>query len=178
MHFFLGRKAMTNLDSTLKNRDITLLIKVRIVKALVFPVVMCVMWELDHKEGWMPKNWWFPTVLEKTLQSPLDSREIKPVHPKGSQPWIFIGRTSAEAEVKSWSPDVKSQFTGKDTDARKDWGQEKGATEDEIVRWHHQLNGHGFDQTPGDNERQGSLECCRVANSQTWLRDWITIYWM
>ena len=125
MHFFLGRKIMTNLDSILKNRDITLLIKVRIVKALFFPVVMCVMWELDHKEGWMPKNWWFPIVLEKTLESPLDSTEIKPVHPKGSQPWIFIGRTFAKVEVKSWRPDTKSWLIGKDPDAGRDWRQEE-----------------------------------------------------
>ena len=86
----------------------------------------------------------------------------KSVNPKGNQPCIFTGRTDAEAEAPVfWPPDVKSRFTGKDTDARKDWGQEeKGATEDEMVRWHHQLNGHEFEQTPGDNEGQGSLECC------------------
>ena len=98
------------------------------------------MWELDHKEGWVLKNWCFWTVvLEKTLESPLDCKEIKPVHPKGNQPWIFIGRTDAEAEAPVlWPPDVKSWFIGKDTNAGKDWRKEKGMTEDEIVGWHHQ----------------------------------------
>ena len=103
----LGRKAMTNLDSILRNRDITLPTKVRIVKAMVFPVVMYTMWELDHKEGWALKNWCFWTmVLEKTLGSPLDYKEIKPVHPKENQPWIFIGRSEVEAEAPIfWLPD-------------------------------------------------------------------------
>ena len=103
------------------------------------------MWELDHKEGWMPKNRCFWTVvLEKTLESPLDCKEIKPVNPKGTQSWIFIGRTDAEAETPVlWLPDTKSWLIGKDPDAGKDWGQEqKQATEDEMVGWHHQLNGH------------------------------------
>jgi len=119
------------------------------------------MWELDQKEGWVPKNWCFWTVvLEKALESPLDSKEIKPVNPKGNQSWIFIGRTHAEALIL-WSPDVRIWLTGKDPDAGKDWGQEKGATEDEMVGWHHWLNGHELEQTPGDSERQGSLlECC------------------
>ena len=100
---------MTNLNSILKNRDITLLTKVHIVKAMIFPVVMCRLWELDHKEGWTLKNWCFQTVVLKTLESPLDSKEIQPVHPKGSQPWIFIGRTDGEAEAPIlWPPDSKS----------------------------------------------------------------------
>ena len=102
-----------------------------------FPSSHVRMWELDHKEGWVPKNWCFRTVLlEKTLVSPLDSKEIKSIHPKGNQPWIFIGRTDAEAEVPIlWPPDEKSQLTGKDPDAGKDWGpEEKAATEDEMVR--------------------------------------------
>ena len=106
------------------------------------------MWELDHKEGSVPKNWYFQTVvLEKTLESPLDDKEIKPVNPKGNQSWIFIGRTDAEAEaLVFWPPDVKSRLTGKDPDAGKDWGQEEeGKTEDEMVGWHHQLNGHEFE---------------------------------
>jgi len=121
------------------------------------------MWELDHKEGWMPKNWCFRiVVLEQTLESPLDCREIKPVNPKGNQPWIFIGRADAEAEVPIlWLPDAKSWLTGKDPDTGKDWGQEeKRATEDEMVEWHHQLNGHEFEQTLGGGKRQGSLTCC------------------
>ena len=101
------------------------------------------MWELDHKEGWAPKNWWFwIVVLEKTLEIPVDCKEIKPVNPKGNQLWIFIGRTDAEFPTL-WPSDVKSQLIGKDPDAGKDWGQEKkGATEDEIVGWHHGLSGH------------------------------------
>ena len=120
------------------------------------------MWELGHKEGWVPENWCFGNVmLEKTLKSPLDCKEIKPVNPKGNQPWIFIGRTDAEAEAPIlWSPEAKSQLIGKDPDAWKDWGQEKRATEDEMVRWHHWLNGHEFEQTPRDTEGQGSLVCC------------------
>ena len=158
----LGRKAMTNLDSIFKNRDITLPTKVRIVKAMVFPVVTygC---ELDHKEGWAWKNWCFWTVvLEKTLESPLDLKEIKPVNPKGNQSWIFTGRTDAEAEAPVlWPPDAKSLLNGRGPDAGKEWGQEeKGTTEDEMVGWHHQLNGHEFEQTPGDSGRQRNLMCC------------------
>ena len=121
------------------------------------------MWQLDHKEGWALKNSWFRTVvLEKTLKSPLDSKEMKSVNPKGNQPWIFIGRTDAEAEAPIlWPPDVKSQLIRKDPTAGKDWGQEeKGVTEDKIVGWHHWLNEHEFEQTPGDSEGQGSLACC------------------
>ena len=120
------------------------------------------MWELNL-EGWVPKNWCFWTVvLEKTLESPLDSKEFKPVSPKGNQSWIFIGRTDVEAEGQIlWPPDVKSWLTGKDPDAGKDWGQEeKGVTEHELVGWHHWLNGHEFEQTLGDSEGQGSLVCC------------------
>ena len=110
--------------------------------------------ELDHKEGWEPKNWCFQiVVLEKTLKSPLDSKEIKPVKPKGNQPWIFIGRIDAEAEFPTlWPPDMKSWLTGKDPDAGKDWWQEKRVTEDEMVGWHHWLNEHEFQQTLGDGE--------------------------
>ena len=101
-------------------------------------------------------------VLEKTLESPLDCKKIQPVHPKGDQSWVFIGRTDAEAEAPIlWPPDVKSQLTGKDPDAGKDRIQEeKGMTEDEMVGWHHRLNGHEFGQAPGDGEGQGSLVCC------------------
>ena len=121
------------------------------------------MWELDHKEGWALKNLCFRTVVqEKTLESPLDSKEIKPINPKRNQPWMFIRWTDAEAEAPIlWPPDEKSWLTGKDPDAGKDWGQEeKGATEDEMVRWHHWLDGHEFEQTPGDGNGQGSLVCC------------------
>ena len=119
-------------------------------------------WDLDHKESWGPKNWCIRTmVLEKTLESPLDSKEIKRVNPKGNQPSLFPGRTDAEARVL-WPPDVNHWLTGKDPDAGKDWGQEeKGATEDEMVGWHPWLNGHEFEQTPADSEVQGSLVCCK-----------------
>ena len=106
------------------------------------------MWELDYKESWAPKNWCFWTVvLEKTLESPLDCKEIQPVHPKGNRSWIFIGRTDAEAETPIlWLLDVKSWLIWKDPDSGKDWRQEeKGLTEDEMVGWHHRLNGHEFE---------------------------------
>ena len=157
-----GTKAMTKLDSILKCGDITLLTKVRLVKAMVFLSSHVWMWELDHKASWVPKNWYLWTVmLEKTLESPLGSKEIKPVNPKGSQPWIFIGRTDTEDEAPIlWAPDGKNWLIGKDPDAGKDWRQEqKGMTEDEMVGWHHRLNGHEFEQAPGDGEGQGSLEC-------------------
>ena len=129
----LERKAVTNLDNIFKGRDITLLTKVLIVKAMFFPVVMYVrMWELGHKEGWELKNWCFQiVVLEKTVESPFDCKEIKLVNPKGNQSWIFIGRTDAEGEAPVlWSPDAKSQLIGKDPDTGKDWRQEeKGMTD-------------------------------------------------
>ena len=112
------------------------------------------MWELDHKEGWVPKNWCFQTVvLEKTLESPLDCKEIQPVNPKGSQSWIFTGRTDAKAEAPPmlWPPDAKSWLIRKNPDAGEDWRQEKkGMTKDEMVGLHHWLNGHEFEQTSGD----------------------------
>ena len=142
----LGRKAMTDLDGVLKSKDITLLTKVHIVK-LWFSSSHIWMWELNHKQGWALKNLCFLTVvLEKSLESPLDCKEIKTVNPKKNQHWLFIGKTDAEAEAPIlWPPDTKSQLIGKDPDAGKDWGQEeKGTTEDEMVWWHHRLDGHGF----------------------------------
>ena len=121
------------------------------------------MWELDHKEGWALKNRCFLTVvLEKILESPLDSKEFNPVNSKGNQPWIFIGRTDAEAEAPIlWPPDRKNWLIGKDPDAGKDRGQEeKGAIVDETVGWHHWLNGYEFEQTSGDTEERGRLVCC------------------
>ena len=121
------------------------------------------MWELDYKESWEPKNECFWTVvLEKTLESPLDYKEIQPVYPKGNQSWIFIGRTDAEAENPIlWPPGVKNWLIWKDPDAGKDWRrEEKGMTEDEMVGWHHWLNRHEFEQAPGVGDRQGSLACC------------------
>ena len=125
-HLLLGRKAMTNLDSILKSRDITLPTKIHRVKAIVFSSSHVWMWELDYKESWAPKNWCLWTVvLEKTLESPLDCKEIRPVNPKGNQSWMFIERTDAEAEALIlWAPDVKNWLTGKDPDAGKDWSQQ------------------------------------------------------
>ena len=141
----LGRKVMTNLDSILKSRDITLSTKVRLVKAMVFPVVMygCESWTVKKAL----KNWCFWTVvLEKTLESPLDCREIQPVHPK-DQSWVFIGRTDVEAETPIlWPPDGKNRLIWRDSDAGRDWGQEeKRMTEDEMDGWHHYVDGHEFE---------------------------------
>ena len=135
------------------------------------------MWELDYKKSWALKNWCFWTVVfEKTLESPLDSKKIQPVHPKGNQSWIFIGRTDAEAETPIlWSPDVKNWLIGKDPDAGKDWRQEeKGLTEDEMVGWHHQLNGHKFEQGPGAGDGQGSLACCSPwGHKESDMTEWL-----
>ena len=135
------------------------------------------MWESDYKESWAQKNWCFWTVvLEKTLESPLDCKEIKPVHPKEDQFWMFIGRTDAEAETPIlWPPDVKSWLIWKDPDAGKDWGQEeKGTSEDEIIGWHQQLNGHEFEQAPGVSGWTGKPG---MLQSKRWQRvghDWVT----
>ena len=142
-HLLLGRKAMTNLDSILKSRDIA--DKGPSSQSYGFSSSHVWMWELDHKEGCAPTDGCLWTaVLEKTLESPLDFKEIQPVHPKGNQSWIFIGRTNAEAETPIlWPLDVKNWLIGKDPDAGKDWRQEeKGTTQDEMVGWHHQLSGH------------------------------------
>ena len=175
----LGRKVMTNLDSILKSRDITLPTKVCLVKTMVFSSSHVWMWELDYKEGWAPKNWCFWTVvLEKILESPLDCKEIHPVHPKGNQSWIFIGRTDAEVETPIlWPPHAKNWLIWKDPDAGKDWRQEKRVTVDEMVGWHHWLNGHKFEQTPGDGDGQVMDWCAAVhgvAKSRTWLSAWTT----
>ena len=134
-------------------------------------------WELDHKEGWALKNWSFWTVLlEKTLENPLDSKAMNPINPKGNQPRIFIVRTDAGAEARIlWPLHAKSQLTGKDPDSVKNWEEEdKPATEDETVEWHHRLNGREFMQTPGESEAQGSLVCCTAcvfkdSNMIEWL---------
>ena len=137
------------------------------------------MWELDYKESWTLKNWCFWTVvLKKTLESPLDYKEIHLVHLKGNQSWIFIGRTDAEAEAQIlWPPDVKNWLIEKAPDAGQDWGQEKkGVAEDEMAGWHHWLNGHEFEQTLGDGEGQGCLASCspRGRKESAWLRNWTT----
>ena len=164
-HLLLGRKAMTNLDSTSKSRDITFPTSVRLVKAMFFSSSHVWMWELDCEESWAPKNWCFWTVvLEKTLESPLDCEEIQPFHPKGNQSWIFIGKTDAEAETAIlWSRDTKNWLIAKDPDAGKDWRQdEKGTTENEVVGWYHQCDRHEFEQALGVGVGQGSLACCSL----------------
>ena len=170
-----GRK--TNLDSVLKSRDITLPTKVHLVKGMVFPLIMYGYESWDHNEGWVPKNWCFWTVvLMKTLESPLDCKEIKPVHPKRNQLWIFIRRTEAEAETPVlWPPDAKSQLIRIVPDAEKDWRQEeKGTTEDKMVGWHLWLNGYEFEQISGDGEWQGSLTCCRPwGHTQSDMAEWL-----
>ena len=121
------------------------------------------MWKLDCEESWAPKNWCFQTVvLEKTLESTLECKEIQPVHPKGDQSWVFSGRNDAEAETPVlWPPHAKSWLIGKESDARRDWGQEeKGATEDERTGWHHWLDGCEFEWTLGFGNGQGGLVCC------------------
>ena len=121
------------------------------------------MWELDCEDGWAPKNWCFWTVvLEKTLESPLDCKEIQAVHSEGDQPWDFFGRNDAKAEtLVLWPPHEKSWLIGKDSDAERDWGQEeKGMTEDEMAGWHHWLDGRESQWTPGVGDGQGGLVCC------------------
>ena len=157
----LGRKVMTNLDSILKNRDILLPTKVQLVKA-VFSSSHVWMWELDYKESWVLKNWCFwAVVLEETPESPLDCKEIQPVHPKGNQSWIFIGKIAAEAETLIlWPPVMKNWLIVKDPATGKDWRQEeKGMTEDEMVGWHYWLDGHESEQALGTGDGQGSLTC-------------------
>ena len=139
------------------------------------------MWELDCEESWAPKNWCFWTVvLEKTLESPLDCKEIQPVSLKGNPSWIFFGRTDVEAETPIlWPPDVKYELIGKDSDAGKGWRQEeKGTTEDEMVGWHHRRHGHEFKQAPGVGDGQGGLACCcspwggKELDTFEWLNNW------
>ena len=130
----------------------------------------CESWTIKKAEHWRTAVW--TVALEKTLESPLDSQQIQPVNPKGNQSWTFIGRTDAKAgALILWPPDAKIWFIGKDPDARKDWGQEeKGMPEDEMVGWHHWLNGHEFEQIPGDSEGQGSLVWLQLMGSQSWTQ--------
>ena len=160
-HLLLRRKAITNPDSILKSRDIALPYS----QGYGFSSSHALMWELDHKEGWAPKNWCFQIVLlKKTLESPLDSKEIISVSPTGNQPWIL--NIHWEDRCWSWSSNTLEQRVDsleKDPEAGKDWRQEeKGETEDEMVGWHHWLNGHEFEQTPRNSEGQRSLVCCSL----------------
>ena len=162
---------MTNFYSILKSRYITLSTKFHLVSAMVFLVVMC------GCENWTKMNWCFWTVvLEKARESPLDCKEIQPVHPKGNESWIFIGRTDAGVETATlWPPDGKNWLIGKDPDAGRDWRQdEKGITEYEMVGWHHWLYGHKFEQAPGVGDGQGGLACCgswgcKESDTTEWL---------
>ena len=140
----LGRKVLTYLDSIFKKQWHYFVNKDPSSQGCGFSSSHVWMWELDYKESWAPKNWCFWTVVEKTPKSPLDCKEIQPVHPKGNQPWVFIGRTDAEAETPIlWPPDVKNWLIWKDPDVGKDWRwEEKGMAEDDTVGWHHWLNGH------------------------------------
>ena len=145
------------------------------------------MWELDCEESWAPKYWCFWTVvLEKTLESPLDCKEIQPVHSKGVQPWVFFGRHDAKAETPVlWPPHAKSWLIGKDSDAGRDWGQEeKGMTEDEMAGWHHWLYGHESQWTQGAGNGQGGLACCNswghkeldMTEWLNWTDSYLSIY--
>ena len=169
---------MTNLDSILKSRH-NFANKGPSSQGYGFSSGHVWMWELDCEESWSPKNWCFwSVVLEKTLESPLDCKEIQPVHLKGDESWVFIGRTDVEAETPTlWPPDVKSWLNGKDPDAGRDWGQEeKGMTEDEMAGWHHWLDGRGFEWTPGVGVGQGwghkELDMTERVN---WTEDFLKI---
>ena len=173
-----GRKFMTNLDSIFKSRDITLPTKVRLVKAMVFPVVM---WELDCEESWGPKNWCFWTVvLEKTLESPLDCKLIQPVHPKGDQSWVFIGRTDAKAETPIlWPPHAKSWLIGKDsggTRGRRRRGRQRMRWLDGITDLMHMSLGE-FRELVMDREAWHAA-IHGVTKCRTWLSDWTELNWM
>ena len=173
---FLGRKAMTNLDSILKSRHY-FANKGPYSQSYGFSSSQVWMWELDHKESWVPKIWSFELwCWRRLLRVPWTARRIQPVNAQGNQSWIFIEMTDAEAEApKLWPPDGKKWLTGKDPDTRKDWRQvEKGVTQDEMVGWHHWLNGHELEQTPGDNVGQGSLACY----SQWGLKESDTNEWL
>ena len=157
-----------HLDSILKSRDINFVNK-GLSSQGYFSSGHVWMWELDYEESWAPKNWCFWTVvLEKTLESLLDCKEIQPVYPKADQSWVFIGRTDVEAEISIlWPPDAKKWLIWKDPDAGQDWGwEEKRTTEDEMVGWHHRLNAHGSGWTPGVGDGEGSLACCRSCGSK------------
>ena len=176
-YLLLGRKALTNLYTILKKHRHYFANKGLSSQGYGFYGSHVWMKELDHKESWELKNWYFwSVVLEKTLESPLNCKDIQLANPKGNQSWMFIGRTDAEAETLIvWPSDVKNWLLGKDPDPGKDWGQEKkGLTEDEMVGWHHQFDGHEFEQALGAGDGQGSLECYSpwVTNSWTWLEDW------
>ena len=178
-HLLLARKVMTNIDIVLKSRDITLSTKVTSSQSYGFSSSCVWMWELDHKEGWALKNWCLQTVvLEKTPVSPLDSKELKSVNPKGNQPCIFFERPDAEAEAPIlWSPNVTSQTYWKRLwcwERLRSWGE--GGDRGEVFGWHYQLSGHEFEQTHGRywwTEKPGMLQLWSHKKSRTWA-DWTT----
>ena len=181
----LGKKVMTNLDSIFTSRDITLPTKVHLFKAMVFPVVMYGCESRTVKKAGCRRIDAFELWCWTRLLSPFDCKEIQPVHPKGNQSWMFIGRTDVtdvEAETPIlWAADEKNWLIGKDPDVGKDWRQEeKETTEDKMVGWHHWLDGHEFEQAPGIG--MGREACCaavhEVAKSQTWLSDWTELNWI
>ena len=171
------KESCRNLDSLLESRDITLPAKVHLVKVMVFPVVMygCESWSIKNAECQRTDTFelW---CWRRLLESPLDCKRIKPVHPKGNQSWVFTGRTDVDSEAPIlWPPEAKNWLIRKDPDTVKDWRQEeKGTTEDEMVRWNHRLNGHEFEQDLGVGNRQGSLACCSpwVIKSWTQVSNW------
>ena len=180
----LWKESYDHLDSIFKSRNITLPTKVCLVKAMVFPVVMYGREHWSIKKAEHRRIDVFELWCWRRLESPLDCKEIQPVHPKGDQSWVFIGRTDVEAETPIiWPPDAKSWLIWKDRDAGKDWRQEeKGTTQDEMAGWHHWLNGHGFGWTPGVGYGQGGLVCCgswgRKESEMTERLNWteITVY--
>ena len=175
-HLLFGRKVMTNLDHILKCRDITFSAKVLIVKAMVFPVVMC-MWEVDHKEGWELKNWCLQTmVLEKTLKSLLDSIEIKPVNPKGKSPEYSLAGLILKLKLQYFGHLMRrANWLEKTLLLGKIDGRRRGTTEDEMVGWHHWLNGHKFEKILWDSEGQESLACCCLwGNKELAMTEWLS----
>ena len=174
-HLLFGWKVMTNLDSILKSRDMTLPTKIHLVKGIFFPVVMygCESWTIKKAEHWRIDA--FELWCGRRLLRVLWAARMQPVHPTGDQSWVFIGRTDVEAETPMlWLPDVKSWLIWKDPDAGKDWGrEEKGTTEDEVVGWHYWLNGHGFGWTPGVGDGQGGLVCSGSwGHKESDMTDW------
>ena len=182
-HLLLGWKAMTNLDSILKGWDPLCWQRSIWSKLWFFPLAMyrCENWTIKKAEHQI--IYAFKLVLEKTLESPLNCKDIQPVHPKGDQSWVFIGRTDAEAETPIlWPPHAKSWLIRKDSDAGRDWGQEeKGTTEDEMAGWHHWLNGCEFGWTPGVGDGEGGLACCdswgRKESDTTEQLNWTELNW-
>ena len=180
---FLGRKVMTNLNSIFKSRDISLPTKVHLVKAIVFPGVMygCESWAVKKAERRRIDA--FELWCWRTLESPLDCKEIQPVHSKRDQPWVFFARNDAKAETPVfWPPHAKSWLIGKDPDAGRDWGQEeRGTTEDEMAGWRHRLDGHEFEWTPGVGDGQGGLACCdswgHKESDMTERLNWTELNW-